>query len=724
MSLKKKILLVIVFILFGLSIFFTVIGNQFLIELFAPITIFSVFLLWSTILEGLGVHKYSAVFIGLAFLCLGIGDTIRFVNHYIVHTEPYSDVLRFIYVLPTLFFAINETIYFKRKLATRNRELSGVLVNTFTIAAIAIILIYKFFYRAAGDVSNFLELTYLVFIFLAFYVVLMCLFSFYIVGWDNLFKGPQLITISMLCYELMDIEYVYCQAIGVEPDDNLGDILYMLWIILMTIGMMLQVERKYYFEFRDTKYTRKKVKNHFTITIFAIIIVIALDYVGFFDGTEASNIIIVLLAYQIMKYLLYIGQINEEQNVILERKVREKTAELRKSNKQLEVLSSTDQLTGLYNRRYSGIFLNELAKDNNNRFALYLVDLNLFKPINDTYGHEMGDHVLEEYGRRMLALPEGYTSFRLGGDEFLICYELAQNEVNLTDSVEMIKELFSRPVYYETYVFNLSASIGVAVYPNDSKDIDELMTYADTAMYSVKSSKHQNGYKFFNKSLVQYISSGKIIREKLASADVNKDFVLYYQPQIDVKTGDIVGVEAFPHIKGDLETLSPSKIIPVAEEIGLMSRLGIWIVKDALTLISDWNRTYGKSITLTVNLSPLQLIDDDYAKALDKLIGDLNISPSIITLDIDNSVIMGAASSAKETLKEFRKKGFNLSLNDFGGGDINLFYVMECGFTGIKLSRSLISNEEVNSGARQMIDTIIAMASKMDIEVTAVGIES
>ncbi len=723
-SRQKRILIGIVFILFGLSIIFTIIDNQFLIELFAPITIFSVFILWGSVFMGLGVHKYSAVFMGLAFLTLALGDVIRFVNHYVLHTEPYSDVLRFIYVLPSLFYAINETIYFGRKLIFRKRELSGLLVNTFTIATIAFVIIYKFYYNAVGQITNFLEFSYLSFIFIAFYVVIMCLVSFYIVGLKNLMKGPQLITVSLLCYEIMDIDYVYSQAIGVEPDNNFSDILYMLWIILMTIGMILQVEKQYYFEFRDIKYTGKRVKHRFFITLFAVIAVVILDRSGFITRTEASNIIIVMLAYQVMNYLLYIGQINEEQNEVLEQTVKEKTAELSSANKRLQNLSSTDQLTGLYNRRYSHIFLTELAKKEDSRFILFFVDLNLFKPINDTYGHEMGDRVLEEFGRRMLSLPKEYTSFRLGGDEFLICLELGKRTPDLTETAESIRELFCRSVQYETYIFNLSASIGIAAYPDDARDIDVLLTYADTAMYSVKTGANKDGYRFFNNNLVRYISSNKAIRDRLASADEKKDFILYYQPQIDVESGRIVGVETFPHLKGELEELSPSKIIPIAEEIGLMSRLGIWIAEEAITQVTEWNRTYGTDIRLTVNLSPLQLIDDHYAKALDELIGSLNISASILTLDIANSVIMGAASSAKESLKEFGKKGFRLSLNDFGGGDINLSYVMECGFTGIKISRSLIATEDTDPASGQMIDTIIAIASKMNLEVTAVGVES
>lgn len=721
---RKKFLYILIAVLFALTTVFTVLNQPFWIELFAPATLFSAYMLFSYSMAELGIHRFSASFLGWAMLCLIVCDVARFVNHFILGSEPYSDFLRFIYVLPSLFFAINETIYFWNKLRGRTREFSFLLVNTFAIAIIGFVLQYKFFVQYSGKIDNFLEFSYISFILIASYTAIMCILTFLLQRKEDIFKGPNLITVAILVYEIMDVQYVFMQAVGVEPDTYFGDLLYIVLIIMIAVGSAVQVEKKYYFEFKKIHFDGQDMTLRLVLAVLGIIISILLMVFGVIGSEENSNIIIVLLAYTVMNYLLYTGDLNERQNAILEKRVAEKTEQLRSANEKLTVLSSTDLLTGLYNRRYGREFLDGLVKDGNCRsFAVYCVDLNLFKPINDTYGHEMGDRVLEEFGRRMRSLPATFTSIRAGGDEFVIVQKIEDDTGEMTQYADMISDIFRTPVFYETYCFNLSASIGIAIYPDDADNISNLLAFADTAMYDIKSSGHKDGYRFFNTRLIQSFSIKDAIKRSLMSVDPGRDFVLYYQPQVDAATKEMIGVEAFPHLKGDMEGVSPGKLIPVAEELGVMSKLGIWIVREALTQVVGWNRQYGKDISLTVNLSPLQLIDSEYSKALCEIVSELGINTSMLTLDVANDVIMGAADSAKDSMKRLKERGFLLSLNDFGGDDINLSYVLECGFDGLKLSRSLVSTQASDPKVRTLIKTIMSIANEMCITVTAVGIE-
>lgn len=721
---KKRLIITAFIILFVLNIIFTITGNEFFVELTAPFALFMAFLLFTVSLGNLGVHRFSASFIGLAILCLVVCDIVRFLNHFILGGEPYSNLLRFVYVLPSLLYALNETIYFWNKLKKRPRDYSFILVNTFTISVISFVIQYSFYVKVAGKVTSLLEFSYLLFIMIASYTVMMCIQTFYLLEWKDMFKATNLITIGILVYEVLDIQYVFKQAAGYEPDSYLGDLAYMLCVFLMALGTSIQVEKKYTFELKKIKFDSQSIKIRLAVAVSGIVASFILMVLGVIGSEENANIIIAILSFTVMNYLLYTEAMNEQQSILLEKKVREKTMELQKSNNLLMIVSSTDLLTGLYNRRYGREILENLVEDEDCKvFVLYNIDLNLFKPINDTYGHEMGDRVLEEFGRRMNELPPEFISIRTGGDEFLIVQKLEDEDADLKQTAEMLCEIFRTPVQYETYCFNLSASIGIAVYPQDSKDISELMTYCDTAMYDVKSSGHKDGYRFFNSNLVQSVSIKDTIRKTLEAMEPERDFVLYFQPQVDASTKEIVGVEAFPHLKGDMEKVSPGKIIPVAEETGVMSKLGIWIVRDALTRVDKWNKEYGKNISLTVNLSPLQLIDADYSKALTDIVNELEINPSMLILDVANDVVMGAANSAKDSMRNLKERGFVLSLNDFGGEDINLSYVYDCGFDGLKLSRSLVAAKGEDARAKTLVRTIMSIAREMGITVTAVGIE-
>ncbi|WP_044914945.1 putative bifunctional diguanylate cyclase/phosphodiesterase [Butyrivibrio sp. WCE2006] len=734
MSNKRKVLIGICALSYLITIIATFIGNQYATELMAIVTVLLIFTGLMSYIKYLGPHKFSTTCMGLGFLCIALGYIYRFVNHFVANIEAFYFIWGIIYLMPSVFFALNETTFMLYKLKGRKRDISHLFSNCFAVSIVGYVLIYKFFSAAVGSIETSAQVHYLLFIFLAFFVVMMGVQTFYLVGEENIKRGTLLTTIAMLIYELMDIQYIYLVAIGKDPENYFEDLVYMLTLIVMTMGIAIQVHKKYYFEFQHWDYTEKSTRLRVLISAVVLIITGFAAYYEYLSYTEANYIVIVLMAYMIMTYILRTDSLTDElldkekkQNIILEEKVEEQTKNLMEINKKLELLSSTDMLTGLYNRWYAGIFLDDIVmkyKNTGKKFALFAIDLNHFKPINDTYGHEMGDKVLEEFGNRMRELPDEYTSFRMGGDEFLIFYRIGEKVENLNTVAEKLQTLFNTPVRQDTYVFNLSASIGISIYPQDSVVIEDLLQYADTAMYSVKQSGHKDGYKYFNSGLITLISAKAAIEERLRTATPEGDFILYYQPQVNIKTGEIIGAEVFPHLKGVMEDISPSEIIPVAEECGFMSKLGIWIIYTALNQISKWNKNYNKAISLTINLSPLQLIDEEYASALKRATELLEFSPSMVTLDVSNAVIMGAASSAKHAMKELHEEGYMLSLNDFGGGDINLSYIHDCDFNGLKLSRSLVKEAENDTKAKVLINAIMAFAEQMGIVITAVGIEN
>lgn len=334
-TLQKRIYIVCISVFFVLELLSVLFGWRLGIELFAPIAIFSVFLLQMENIKYMGPYKLSTFFMALGFLCLAIGDVLRFVNHNVIHAEPYTTLIRFIYVMPCFFYALNETSFFSYKLKGRRRDFSYVFVNSFFVATIGIAIIYKIYVSRVGQVDDFLHLAYLMFIFFAFYVCMMSLQTFYVVGWDQIRRGTLLTTVAMFLYGIMDIEYLFVMAIGGNPDTDLGDMIYLVCVIVMTVGTTIQVEKKYKFEFRKRRYTTQTIRVHTILSVVGVLFILVLLRFRLLSGTETVYYITMLMAYNIMGYLLYAGEWNDRQNARLEEMVKEKTKELMDINQEL-----------------------------------------------------------------------------------------------------------------------------------------------------------------------------------------------------------------------------------------------------------------------------------------------------------------------------------------------------------------------------------------------------
>jgi diguanylate cyclase (GGDEF)-like protein len=734
LSKTKKTLIFIAGFFYLLTAVFTLADNKLGIEAGAPIATFMVLLVLMSNLKDLGPHKYSTAFMGIGFLAIDIYYIFRFLNHYVIDLSAYSEVIGIVYLTPSFFFMLNETTFLIYKLRGRRRDLSHLFANCFTVSIIGFVFIYKFFCQRVGTIHNLKELILLLLIFSAFYVIMMCLQTFHMVGNSNVRRGTLVITAAMFIYEIMDIQYIFTQAIGGFPDDYFADLIYMALLIFMSAGVTIQATRKYSFEFTGWSYTTRATRVRLIASVICVIVVAILFIIGYLSRSEASYIIIVVMSYMIMSYILKADNLGDEllehekrQNAMLEEKIDDQTRDLIEANKKLELLSSTDLLTGLYNRWYAGNYLKELQEKtyiSGKKYLFFVINLNHFKPVNDTYGHEMGDRVLEELGNRMRELPDEYVSFRMGGDEFLIILKADAELEDLDPIAEHIRELFIKSIQFGSYVFNLSASIGISVYPQDSSSMDELLRYADTAMCFVKHSGEKDSYRFFNSGLTKIISTQAAIDRRLRTAKTDRDFILFYQPQVDVRKKEIIGAEVFVHFNRGLEDVSPIDIIDAAEKSGFMGKLGEWIVKSSVSQIAEWNKKYGKSISLTINMSPLQLINLQFENMLQETMETYNFQPSMLTLDVTNAVIMGASNSAKLAMIKLHEDGYRLSLNDFGGDDINLSFVQDCGINGIKLSRSLVTTSVKDNRAKQLVKTILALAENLGISVTAVGIEN
>ena len=680
----------------------TLMKNDFFIEIFSPLTCIITGVTILGCLSRMGRYWVPSFLLAVGIFFYGFADILRFLADFVLFTDKLEGAIAFIYLLPNYFFGSSVAVYFIQKL--KGRELYQFLVNTFCLTVIGFVVFRKaLIFLGSYDMLSKADLIriYLYFTINLFILIMIGHMTVMIVTETGL-KGTNTMILGIIGYILLDIPYTYIQAIGQDPENIYTNLIYMFCMILMAHGIYHQVHHHHVFRLKGYKYNEHSAGRTRIIVLLGVACSIILWVMKIIDQSELFYLLLPMLAYGIITATFQNSALNEQ------------------------ILKQQDILTGLYNRRYSSTVMGESikkAQELDKKFAVFCIDLNSFKPINDTYGHDMGDQVLKEFGSRMLALPGGYTSFRTGGDEFMIIKDDVEGKEDFEESAKHLQKLFHTPIHIDSYIFSLSGSIGASIYPDDAREPELLMRYADAAMYSVKHSSNKDDYRFFDITLVESVQKHKALEDRLKNANPAKDFELHYQPRIDAETGKVIGAEVFPRLKGE-DNYTAADILPIAEEVGLMSRLGNWIIEEALAKQKTWKDVYGADLSVSINLSPLQLLDMEFLANLKQLTRELGTEPRMIHLDISNDVIMGASITAKETLRTLRDYGYMLSLNDFGGYDINLCHILSCGFSAIDISPSLISRADTDNDANILIKSIIGLADNMDIDAYAVGIES
>ena len=704
---RSKIDMPVVYAIFTsyvLMVIGTILGNDFFYLLMSPITAFLTGTLIMICLRRMGGFWFPSFLLGVGIYVWVIADIITFVSGYITHTDSTDSLVQTLYVFPNYFFGISVAVYFIQKL--HGRQLYQFLVNVFTFTIIGFVAFRKIltYANAVNELDTLSLMRVYMYFFINFFIIIMIFHMVYMIATESGLKGTNTMIIGIFVYTLLDIPYNYSIVVGRDPENSWLNLVYMVCMILMAHGIYHQIRHKHVFKLKAYEYNQKNVKRVRWLVLTGILISVILWIVGFFNQNDFTYLLIAMLASWVMTSSFQNGALSEQ------------------------LMKQQDLLTGLYNRRYSTVVLQECkktAEDDKETFTVYCIDLNHFKPVNDTYGHDMGDRVLQEFGMRMLKLPPDYISFRMGGDEFMVIRKNTQDEDSVIEGAKILQELFHTPILLDSYVFNLSGSIGVATYGTHSNDADDLVRYSDAAMYAVKHSGQKDNYRIFDSGLVETVEKHRTLEAKLRNASPEHDFILYYQPKLAKDSGKLEGVEVFPRLKGPgNEIYTAGELIPIAEEAGIMSRLGIWIAKEAISTVAKWNRTYNLDMSVSINLAPLQLLDEEFLEELKNTSSSGPMPADRIILEISNDVIMGSAGSSKDTLKVLHDLGFGLVLNDFGGGDINLSHIVDCGFDGIDMSHSLIVRAEKDPEARSLLECIVAIAGALNLSVSAVGIET
>ena len=393
----------------------------------------------------------------------------------------------------------------------------------------------------------------------------------------------------------------------------------------------------------------------------------------------------------------------------------------------INYLAFHDDLTGLPNRRFFHTELKEKlcnAKENKGMLAIFLLDLDRFKIINDTLGHEKGDYLLLEVSNLLKGyLPGNAETFRMGGDEFTIILTDVYQKTEATSIAKGIIQLFQQPFKIQDYDFHISTSIGISFYPHDGHEIGTLFSKADTAMYRAK--EHgKNNYMVYHSNMEQRFLDKLTFEKELRHAIQNNHLELHYQPQVDLKTQKILGVEAL--LRWNHPTLGlifPGDIIPLAEEMGMAVALGEWVLQRACHQLKSWQDQGFPSITVAVNLSPQEFLKQGLVDKVRQVLIETKLEPRFLELEITESMTMDV-NHAIPTLKSLNELGVQIAIDDFGTGYSSLNYLKNFPIHHLKIDQSFVNDIMNDQNDVKIISAIISMAHGLNLEVVAEGVET
>ena len=393
---------------------------------------------------------------------------------------------------------------------------------------------------------------------------------------------------------------------------------------------------------------------------------------------------------------------------------------------QIEYLAIQDPLTELYNRYKFNDELVDAVDDATRKkehFAMLFIDLDRFKNINDSLGHQLGDRLLRKVASRLQTLvPEQHFLARMGGDEFVVLMRniVQKNEIELL--ADKINSAVRKPFNIDSYQLRTSCSIGISLCPDDSTQSHILWRYADTAMYQIKN-RGGDGYQFFTSKMGDLVQQRIKIEHGFIPGLEHKEFELYFQPQVDINTGKVLGAEAL--IRWNHPTLgfiSPAEFIPIAEETGFIHELGDWIIHESLTQLERWQKI-NPQMTMAVNVSALQ-ITQEFPDKIASFLKQYHINKNTLELEITESLLMENIGFVQPLLSKVCDHDVFFAIDDFGTGYSSLSYLRYLPINKLKIDRAFVMNLETNQEDVAMVKAIISMSKNLNLKVLAEGIET
>lgn len=408
-------------------------------------------------------------------------------------------------------------------------------------------------------------------------------------------------------------------------------------------------------------------------------------------------------------------------NLRLSKKVQLRTT-------QLQYQAHFDSLTNLPNRVLAFDRLSQVIADSERHersAAVLILDIDDFKKINDTLGHEAGDIIIIEAATRLNdVVRTGDTVSRLGGDEFIILLNDLAHADDVLPIIQKIITGFGEPFKIKDRELVLTVSIGVAIYPENGRSPAELFRCADIAMYNSKK-LGRNTYSYFTKDMHTKMERQVQIEEYMHGAIERGEFSTYFQPKIHIETGDVCGFEALVRWHNpQLGSISPMEFIPIAENNGLIVTIGRFVLTESLKALSEWQVAFDRALTMAVNLSPRQFREESLVAEIENLLNKYNINPMDLELEITEGLLISSHIDAEKALRKLKRLGINIAMDDFGTGYSSLSYLRTYPFDTLKIDREFIKDFGEDQSDRELVFAAIAMAHALGLTVVAEGVET
>lgn len=395
---------------------------------------------------------------------------------------------------------------------------------------------------------------------------------------------------------------------------------------------------------------------------------------------------------------------------------------------QLEHQANYDALTGLANRHLLHTRLTQAiaqAQRDNFLLAVLFIDLDNFKQINDTLGHDAGDEVIREFGRRLKETVRDLdTVARIAGDEYVILLYAPHSVTQVTNVVQRLLDLLGRKFTLMGREICIGSSVGIAIFPKDGEDAETLLKNADAAMYRAKQ-REKGGFRYYTEDLNRDALQWLELKQELHYALTSGQFELYYQPQYGIQNQRITGAEAllsWNHPRKGV--LLPDMFIPLAEETGLIVPIGNWVVNTAISDAQQWKGAYGAELRLSINISARQFRYRELMELLEQVIDRTGFHPVNLELELTESLVMSNPEKANTLLNRLKKKGFSLAMDDFGTGYSSLAYLRQFPFDMIKIDQSFIHELDTNKENEAIVRAMLQLGKALGLRIVAEGVET
>lgn len=402
------------------------------------------------------------------------------------------------------------------------------------------------------------------------------------------------------------------------------------------------------------------------------------------------------------------------------------TSEKNNENK-IKLMNYYDNITGIQNKKMFIEKFKQLINNSSNKSKLGIIffDIDNFKNINDSYGHEVGDEILLRLCKRIENILDGRHTFaRFGGDEFIIAFSNVINQIEIKDFLDELLLKVRKPFYVDSRKICCSISIGVSIYPNDSNRLDILLKTADMAMHTAKE-EGKNRYKFFDINILNILKRQSEIEKALRTAIENNEIFMVFQPKISIKDEKVNGFEALVRwVNDELGFISPAEFIPIAESSGLIIDLGKYIIEESFKKCKELYCSTKSKFHIAINISDIQLREEGFISFISEMLEKYNIPPEFIEFEITEGVIMKSVVKNIELLIGLKRLGVSIALDDFGTGYSSLSYLKRLPIDVLKIDKSFVDGIGVDEKSEYIAESIIKLSHSLNLKVVAEGVET